>query len=137
MTLSPDELMAHARTAAQKAYAPYSRFHVGAALLFGDGSVVTAANVENASYGLSLCAETNAVAQAMADGRRTGLVAIAISAPDTDVISPCGRCRQVLNELAALDGSDPLVWGQGSGTLREWRLSQLLPDAFGPDRLQR
>ena len=130
-----EALLEAARKAADTAYAPYSQFRVGAALLFADGEVVTAANVENASYGLSLCAETTAVARAMADGRRGGLVAVAVSGPDAEEISPCGRCRQVLNELAALDGSDPLVLGEGKKGVREWRLSALLPDGFGPDSL--
>lgn len=129
---SRDDLLAVARSAADKAHAPYSNFRVGAALLFKDGSVITGANVENASYGLALCAETVAVAKAMSDGRRGGLVAVAVSGPDADQISPCGRCRQVLMELAGQDGSDPLIWGEGHDGLREWRLSQLLPDAFGP-----
>lgn len=126
-------LLAAARRAAESAYAPYSRFRVGAALAFADGTVVTAANVENASYGLSLCAETVAVARAMAEGRRGGLVAVAVAAPDAaGPVTPCGRCRQVLHELAALDGADPLVWGDGGeGRL----LSELLPDAFGPQAL--
>lgn len=132
---SHEALLEAARRAADTAYAPYSNFRVGAALLFADGTVITAANVENASYGLSLCAETTAVARAMADGRRGGLVAVAVSGPDAEQISPCGRCRQVLNEIAALDGSDPLVLGEGKQGLREWRLSTLLPDGFGPASL--
>lgn len=132
MTLDRAALLTAARSAAGQAYAPYSRFRVGAALLFADGAVVSAANVENASYGLSLCAETVAVARALADGRRGGLVAVAVSGPDADEISPCGRCRQVLAELAGLDASDPLVLGEGRAGVREWRLSHLLPDAFGP-----
>jgi cytidine deaminase len=111
-------LLAAARAAADGAYTPYSRFRVGAALLFADGAVVTGANVENASYGLSLCAETAAVVRAMGDGRRGGLVAVAVSGPDSDTISPCGRCRQMLAELAGLDGADPLVLGEGLGGVR-------------------
>jgi cytidine deaminase len=123
------QLLAAARAAAQAAYAPYSGFHVGAALLFGDGAVIAAGNVENASYGLSLCAETNAVARAMADGRRGGLVAVAVCGPEGAALTPCGRCRQVLHELASLGGTDPLVWcGEA-----EYTLSALLPDAFGPE----
>ena len=125
-------LLAAARAAAGHAYAPYSNFRVGAALLFADGAMVSAANVENASYGLSLCAETAAVVRAMGEGRRGGLLAVAISGPDAASISPCGRCRQVLAELAGLDGSDPLVIGEGQAGVREWRLSAMLPDAFGP-----
>lgn len=127
-----EALLAVARSAAAQAYAPYSNFRVGAALLFADGAVVSGANVENASYGLSLCAETVAAARALSDGRRGGLVAVAVAGLDADAISPCGRCRQVLAELAGLDGADPLVLGEGSAGLRQWRLSHLLPDAFGP-----
>lgn len=135
MTCDRDALVAAARTAADLAHAPYSRFRVGAALLFADGGMVTGANVENASYGLSLCAETVAVAKALSDGRRGGLVAVAVSGPDAAEISPCGRCRQVLMELAGLDGSNPLVLGAGTGGAREWHLSELLPHAFGPEAI--
>ena len=138
-----DELIAAAQGAALQAYAPYSRFHVGAALAFADGSVVTGSNVENASYGLTLCAETVAAARAMNEGRRGGLIAVAIvggsAASDAGAaqspVTPCGRCRQVLAELAGLDGADPMVWCGGSEQVLELRLSALLPYAFGPDNL--
>lgn len=132
--IAPQDLLAKAREASAKAYAPYSNYSVGAALLFEDGAVVTGTNVENASYGLSLCAETNAVAKAMGEGRRGGLLAVAVVGPAGGSISPCGRCRQVLNELAALGGTDPLVWCEDGAGHKEYRLSQLLPDAFGPPR---
>jgi len=140
MSADRDSLLAAARAAMARAYAPYSRFHVGAALAFADGSIVTGANVENASYGLSLCAETVAVAKAMAEGRRGGLVALAIvggpeGAPHA-AVTPCGRCRQVLNELAGTGGTDPLVWCGGEGAMPDLRLSQLLPHAFGPADLR-
>lgn len=137
MSVDTEELLAAAREAANSAYAPYSRFHVGAALLFADGGIVTGANVENASYGLTLCAETVAVGQAMAAGRRGGLVAVAVATPDAVGITPCGRCRQVLNELACLDGGDPLVIGAGTGAPQQWPLSDLLPHSFGPDSIAR
>ncbi|MBS0474374.1 MAG: cytidine deaminase [Proteobacteria bacterium] len=134
-----DTLIAAAREAAARAYAPYSRFHVGAALGFADGSVVTGANVENASYGLTLCAETAAVARAMNGGWRGELVAVAITGGrDGDLaepVAPCGRCRQVLSELAQLGGTDPLVWCAGAEQVSEHRLSDLLPHAFGPASL--
>jgi cytidine deaminase len=130
-----DALIAAARAAAGSAYAPYSRFAVGAALGFDDGTVITGCNVENASYGLALCAETVAVAAAMADGRRGGLLAVAVAGPGAAPVTPCGRCRQVLNELAALGGTDPLVWSCGEEEIREHRLSELLPSAFGPHNL--
>ena len=138
-------LIAAARAASARAYAPYSRFHVGAALGFADGAIITGANVENASYGLSLCAETVAVASAMAAGVRGGLVAVALvgGAPGADggaipgpqPVTPCGRCRQVLHELAALGGTDPLVLCVSGQGVEEIPLSALLPRAFGPASL--
>jgi len=133
------KLIAAARTAASDAYAPYSDYHVGAALLFDDGAVITGSNVENASYGLALCAETVAVARAMGEGRRGGLQAVAVVGPvdkgDGAPITPCGRCRQVVNELAQLGGTDPLVLCVGNTEVRRITLSALLPHAFGPAHL--
>ena len=133
------ELVEAARQAARTAYAPYSNFHVGAALRFADGAVVTGCNVENASYGLALCAETVAVAKAMQEGRRGGLVQVAVTGPEdrggAEPITPCGRCRQVLNELAALGGTDPEVLCVGPAEVRRAKLSELLPAAFGPASL--
>ncbi len=137
------QLIDAAREAARHAHAPYSRFAVGAALLMTDGSIVTGANVENASYGLSLCAETVAVATASAAGRLREVVAVGVigGAMDADglatgtvPVSPCGRCRQVLNEAAQLGGRDlPVHCGAAQGdAVRSYRLSDLLPDAFGP-----
>jgi cytidine deaminase len=131
-----DTLIAAAREAAASAYAPYSRFPVGAALAFDDGRVITAANVENASYGLTLCAETAAVAAAMNAGRRGGLVAVAVAGTGGSPVTPCGRCRQVLSELAQLGDTDPVVWCAGRNAVLEIRLSELLPHAFGPENLQ-
>lgn len=130
--MTDEALIAAARDAARHSYSPYSNFAVGAALRFADGSVVTGTNVENASYGLALCAETVAVAKAMADGARGGLEAVAVTGPGADVITPCGRCRQVLNELAQLGGTDPEVLCVGPGEVRRMKLSELLPHAFGP-----
>lgn len=135
-------LIAAARAAAAHAHAPYSRFRVGAALLLADGQIVTGANFENASYGLSLCAETVAVATASAAGRLSDIVAVAvIGGPDaggvaggTDPVRPCGRCRQVLNEAAGMGRRDLTVLcagGEGDAVERH-RLSTLLPHAFGP-----
>lgn len=139
MSTVDDELIEAAREARADAYAPYSGYEVGAALLFDDGAVFTGANVENASYGLSLCAETNAVSKAMNGGRRGGLVSVAVIGPsdkgDGAPITPCGRCRQVLNELAALGGTDPDILCVGRDQVRRVKLSTLLPHAFGPDHL--
>lgn len=145
MTIDRDSLVDAARRASALAYAPYSRFHVGAALAFADGTVMTAANVENASYGLSLCAETVAAASAMQGGLKQGLVAVAVfgGTPDgsgtaqagAEPVTPCGRCRQVLNELAQLGSTDPVVWCASDDNVLELRLSDLLPHAFGPANL--
>ena len=141
MSWDRDSLIAAALAAADKAYAPYSGYHVGAALGFADGSVVTGANVENASYGLTLCAETVAVGKLLSDGRRGKLEAVAViggKAGEVGVgapVSPCGRCRQVLNEVAQLGGTDPIVLCVGADTVLEVRLSALLPHAFGPANL--
>jgi cytidine deaminase len=129
------DLIAAARTAAAHSYSPYSNFAVGAALLFEDGSIVTGTNIENASYGLALCAETVAVGRAMADGVRGGLVKVAVTGPGADAITPCGRCRQVLNELAQLGRTDPDVLCVGPDEVRQVKLSELLPYAFGPASL--
>ncbi|MBX9796191.1 cytidine deaminase [Sphingomonas sp.] len=139
------ELVAAARAAAGRAYAPYSRFAVGAALRLSDGSIVIGANVENASYGLSLCAETVAVASASVQGRLADIVAVAVAggpmagdAPGGDApVMPCGRCRQILNEAASLGGRDlpVLCTGAAGGAVARLTLSHLLPHAFGPASL--
>ena len=133
------ELIAAARAAGANAYAPYSDYQVGSALLFDDGAIITGTNVENASYGLALCAETVAVSRAFGEGRRGGLVAVAVTGPldkgDGAPITPCGRCRQVLNEIAQLGGTDPVVLCVGKNEVRRVALSELLPHAFGPAHL--
>ena len=138
-TQQETDLIAAAREASGHAYAPYSDYQVGSALLFDDGAVITGSNVENASYGLALCAETVAVSRAFGEGRRGGLVAVAVTGPldkgDGAPITPCGRCRQVLNEIAQLGGSDPLILCVGKDEVRRVRLSDLLPHAFGPAHL--
>jgi cytidine deaminase len=137
-----ERLIEAARSAAANAWAPYSHFSVGAALLMSDGSVVTGANVENASYGLSLCAETVAVAKASADGRMRDVVAVGVvggmrGKDGIEPILPCGRCRQILNEAAQAGRRDLKVWCSGltGGPIAEYSLSELLPHAFGPANL--
>ncbi|MDQ2878712.1 MAG: cytidine deaminase [Pseudomonadota bacterium] len=136
-------MIAAARDAACHAHAPYSGFGVGAALLMSDGTMVTGANVENASYGLSLCAETVAVATASAAGRLRDVVAVAVIGgmigtdgrpAGSDPVSPCGRCRQILNEAAQMGGRDLMVLCAGAqgDAVAEYMLSDLLPNAFGP-----
>ena len=133
--MTDEELIAAARKAAANSYSPYSDFAVGSALRFSDGSVVTGTNIENASYGLALCAETVAVSKAMADGIRGGLEAVAVTGPGDEPITPCGRCRQVLNELAQLGGTDPTVLCVGPNEVHRVKLSELLPKSFGPASL--
>jgi len=94
-----DALLTEAKKAAEMAYAPYSQFRVGAALLCKDGSIFTGCNVENRSFGLTICAERNAIASAVTKGRIT-FEAVAISTPDSvEPVGPCGACRQVLSEF--------------------------------------
>ena len=137
--MNEDALIKAAQDAAAHAYAPYSDYQVGAALLFEDGAIITGTNVENASYGLALCAETVAVARALNEGRRGGLQAVAVTGPedkgDGSPITPCGRCRQVLNEIAQLGGTDPVILCVGTDEVRKVALSTLLPHAFGPAHL--
>lgn len=141
-----DGLFAAAREAAAKAYAPYSGFHVGAALLLDNGEVVTGANVENASYGLTLCAETVAVAKLANMGALARLRAVAIiggrpgdggQLNGSDPVHPCGRCRQMLNEAAERAKTDIAVHcASGDGQAQaSYVLSELLPHSFGPKDL--
>lgn len=139
-------LIEAAREAAGNAHAPYSRFAVGAALLLTDGTIVPGTNFENASYGLSLCAETVALASANVAGRLRDVVAIGIvggmikaggGIEGEEPIYPCGRCRQVLNEAAQMGGRDIVIYcASGDGReLRRHTMSELLPHAFGPGDL--
>ena len=121
------------------AHAPYSRFRVGAAALLSDGSLVTGCNFENLSYGLSLCAETVALASANAAGRLKDVVLVAVIADGEiagagapAVIAPCGRCRQVLAEAAGVAGRDieVLMLARDGQTVRRAKVSALLPLAF-------
>jgi cytidine deaminase len=119
------KLIAAAHEARRYAYAPYSHFHVGAALLCANGEIVAAANVENAVYGLSICAERAAVCRAVAEGRQA-FVALAIAA--SPLAPPCGACRQFLNEFSP--NLRVISVDAESGEPREWLLAELLPDAF-------
>ena len=108
-----EDLFAAALGAAVNAYAPYSKFRVGAALLAEDGSLFTGCNVENRSYGLTICAERNAVCQAVAKGKRR-FTALAIATPDSDIpVGPCGACRQVLSEFMS-SGAAVCFGGKGA-----------------------
>ncbi len=137
--MTPDALIAAARAAAANAYAPYSNFAVGAAVLLTDGTVVTGANVENASYGLSLCAEAVALAKAANAGALAEIAEVAVVGPvGGSPVRPCGRCRQMLNEAAQLGERDIVVHcGAGeAAAIERHLLSDLLPHAFGPADLK-
>lgn len=126
--VSPDELIEHARSAAQGSYSPYSRFRVGAAVLGSDGSVTTSANVENGAYPVSQCAEANAVSYAVSHGVRSiAMVAVAcIDAADVDGAYPCGRCRQIMSEFDV----QTIIVAAGAGPHRTHTIDDLLPHRF-------
>ena len=136
------ELVAVAREAALNAHAPYSGFGVGAALLLDDGEIISGCNFENASYGLTLCAETVAIATANAQGKLRQIKEIAVIGgklidgriTGVEPVRPCGRCRQVINEAGGLSGTDILVHcaSADGSAVEHHKLSDLLPHAFGP-----
>lgn len=126
-----DSLISAARSAQARAYAPYSRFRVGAALEAADGTVFVGCNVENASYGLTICAERAAICAAVSAGAKRFRRAVVVSDVDPPA-APCGACRQVLAEF----GLDLSIDGVGSKRTVNWRLSDLLPAAFGPEQLR-
>ena len=125
--MTPDwtALRSAATAAAGRSYSPYSRFPVGAAAVLRDGSVISATNVENASYVAGICAETALVGVLVAGGGTRGdLVAVAVTDPDGQDLSPCGRCRQLLHEM-----------GGGTLPVNERSMDEWLPGAFGPEDL--
>lgn len=125
------KLESAARAAAKRAYAPYSKFRVGAAVLGSSGAVHAGCNVENASYGLTSCAERNALFAAVAAGERA-IKAVAIYTPTPEPTAPCGACRQVIREF----GPGALIVSVCDGKGRkETTLDQLLPGSFGPEDL--
>lgn len=125
------ELMAKAKEAMRLAYAPYSEFKVGAALLAKDGRVFTGCNVENASYGAAICAERTAVVKAVSEGVRE-FEKIAITASSGDYASPCGICRQVLFEFMP-DGT--VLLDSDAEGMKAFSVRELLPFGFGPENL--
>jgi cytidine deaminase len=127
------DLVAAARAAAARAYCPYSRFRVGAAILTDRGKIFAGCNVENASYGLTICAERNAIFQAAAQADLPLVIqAVLVFTPTSQPTAPCGACRQVINEF----GPDALVFSvcDGPATIAR-RLDEMLPEAFGPRNL--
>jgi cytidine deaminase len=126
-------LVAAARQSAQAAYAPYSKFRVGAAALSASGQIYAGCNVENASYGLSCCAERTAIFKAVAGGARK-IVAVAVYTPTPKPTLPCGACRQVIHEFGP---AATVVCVCQSPERIATTLDQLLPGAFGPAALRR
>lgn len=126
------DLLRRAREARGRAYAPYSGFHVGAAVLTADGQVFEGANVENAAYPLSSCAEQTAIRSMAAAGVREDIIAVAVVGDGDDPCTPCGACRQVIFEF----GPKAVVYASGdAGRPTVASITELLPHAFGPRRL--
>lgn len=125
--MDADELLSRARVASANAYAPYSKMPVGAAALFDDGSIITGVNVENASFGLTICAERCAIATAVAQGKRH-LRALAVTSDHNKPLPPCGACRQVIAEFS--EGDAVIVLEGSDGKAKMFRISELLPLAF-------
>jgi cytidine deaminase len=127
------ELFAAAKAAQAKAYAPYSKFHVGAALRTPDGAIYSGGNVENASYPEGWCAETSAIA-AMAAGGARRIVEICVIGDGAALCTPCGGCRQRIREFA--DDATIVHIAGPEGVRATFRLTALLPESFGPGHLK-
>lgn len=128
--MTDEELLAQAAEAAEGSYSPYSHFRVGAAIVTGDGVVLTAANVENAAFGASICAEANAISSAIAGGA-TSVSTVAVVCLDGDLCTPCGNCRQIMREF----GVERVILRTAGGAPQAVTLSDLLPMSFGPEAL--
>ncbi len=126
------QLIDAACAARGRAYARYSRFQVGAAILSDDGRLYTGVNIENASYGLTVCAERNAVGSMVNDG---ALRIVAVAVCTENGVTPCGACRQVLSEFVDHESDVPVWIIDGRGEVRETSLATLLPDSFGARHL--
>ena len=136
--MTEEELIALARSAALKAYAPYSRFHVGCAVESVDGAVVTGANMENACYRLGICAEQSALTAAQHAFGLDKVARIAVAGGSGDMIcTPCGGCRQAILEAAQLSGRDiEVICASGDGSaVKRHSIAALLPHGFGPANL--
>jgi cytidine deaminase len=143
MSAMTQSLVYAAIDAAKTAYAPYSNFHVGAALLLDNGQIVTGSNFENASYGMTLCAETVAISKANSDGQLQAIREIAVAGglaghvgTAAEPITPCGRCRQIIKEVADVTEIDIPVHCAHATGYTTFRLSELLPHGFGPANLK-
>jgi cytidine deaminase len=128
--MTDEELLAHAAAAAEGSYSPYSHFRVGAAILTDDGSIITGANVENAAFGASICAEANAITSAIAGGA-TSVSTVAVICLDGAPCTPCGNCRQIMREF----GVERVILRTPEGATHAVSLEDLLPMSFGPEAL--
>ncbi|KAJ7644042.1 cytidine deaminase [Roridomyces roridus] len=150
LEISSGLISSSANVAKKNAYSPYSKFAVGAALLAADGTIYKGVNVENASYGGTICAERTAIVKAVSEGT-TSFIALAVTTDVPAAISPCGMCRQVIREFCAQDmpillvpGDYPKPPGDESegkpgvteGGVKETSIAELLPDSFGPEHLE-
>ena len=122
-----EKLMEKAREVAKNAYIPYSKFAVGACVLSENGKTYSGCNFENASFGLTICAERNAIGSMLADGEKK-IKAIAIYSPNMENCTPCGACRQVIHEFMAENGTDIVT--QVSTGLKIYKIDELLPEGF-------
>lgn len=130
-------LIAAAMEQVPRAYAPYSRFHVGAAVLAEDGRIFTGCNVENASYPAGICAERTAVSHAVSEGVRRLRAVCICGGPNgriRDLCPPCGICRQVMREFCVPEHFR-IILGNSKGEIKSRTLAELLPDSFGPEDL--
>ena len=123
-----EELMQKAIETSEKSYCPYSKFAVGACVMADDGSVYTGCNFENSSFGMTICAERNAIGSAIADGKQK-IKAVAIYSPNQQNCVPCGACRQVMHEFCDNDEDVDIILQNGEG-LKIYTLAQLLPESF-------
>ena len=126
-----EKLIKEAERAKKKAYTPYSKFKVGAAVLCADGKIFTGCNIENASFGLTVCAERVAIFKAISEGS-TKFEAIAVIGDTEKPCSPCGACRQVMSEFCE---DTPLIMANSKGDVKIKKVKELLPEAFGKNDL--
>ena len=133
MRLNKEQLVKEAIEARKNSYAPYSKFSVGAALLLKSGEVIRGCNIENASYGLTNCAERTAIFKAISEGKKDFL-ALAVAAGEEKPTAPCGACRQVILEF--LPRETPVYYANIQGEIFETTVGNLLPDAFSREDLE-
>lgn len=132
MAVNDSELLAAAEAARARAYAPYSKFRVGVAILADDGNIYAGCNVENAAYPIGNCAEASAIAAMIAGGGRR-IIRIYVTGPGSTPVTPCGGCRQRIREFADLD--TPVISHGVEGQPLVSTLGELLPHSFGPEFL--